>query len=87
MIDETVRTIAKNSNEEIRVGLSEYMGQQTAYMRVYAEPYADKGEGKVPTRKGLTIAVYRLPNLIFALQATERRAREAGLLEDESEAA
>ena len=87
MIEETVKTIAKNSNEEIRVGLAEYMGQQTAYMRVYATPYADKGQDKVPTRKGLTIAVHRLPNLINALQETERRAREAGLLEDESEAA
>ena len=87
MIDETVRTITKNSNEEIRVGLTEWKGNQLAFMRVYAEPYADKGQGRVPTKKGLSFMVHVLPHLIDALQQTERRAREAGLLRDESEAA
>ena len=69
------------------VGLGEYIGHQIAFLRVYVEPYADKGQGKVPTQKGLSFAVHRLPLIIDALQATERRAREAGLLKDESEAA
>ena len=87
MIDETVRTITKNRSEEIRVGLTEYRGNQLAFLRVYADPYADKGQGRVPVKKGLSFAVHVLPHLIYALQETERRAREAGLLEDESEAA
>ena len=87
MVDETVRSITKNRNEEIRVGLTEYKGSQLAFLRVYAEPYADKGQGRVPTKKGLSFMVHVLPHLIDALQQTERRAREAGLLEDESAAA
>lgn len=37
----------------------------------------------MPTKKGITLAIERLPELIEALQQAERAAREAGLLGDE----
>ena len=87
MEDTTFATIPKNRDEEIRIGLSEYKGHHLAFMRVFTEPYADTGQGRVPTKKGITFAVRLLPNIINALQETERRAREAGLLKEEGEAA
>ena len=79
-----IATFSKNKVEEIRIDLTEYQGHDLISARVWAP---SQGTGvKVPTKKGLTLNVRLLPDLIEALQEAEREARAAGLLES-SEAA
>ena len=80
-----IATLRKNSTEEIRVGLDEYKGHDLISLRVWADPYA--GDERVPTKKGLSVNVRLLPELIAALREAEALAREAGLLGDEGQAA
>ncbi len=75
-----VATIAKNRSEELRISLSQYQGHNLIDIRVYCEPYANRGEEKVATKKGIALSLEKLPALIDALRAAERRAREEGLL-------
>lgn len=73
-----IGTIPKNSLEEIRVGLDEWKGRDLVNIRVWAEPY--EGGERRPTKKGLAVAVTKLPALVEALQKAEAAARDAGLL-------
>ena len=74
----TVATIPKNKREEIRVSLTEYQGYDLVDVRVYCEPYA--GNEWVATKKGISLIVPRLQDLIDGLQTAQRAARKAGLL-------
>jgi hypothetical protein len=46
----------------------------------YWPSYDDPSGGLVPTKKGISLKVERLPELIAALQAAEAEARNRGLL-------
>jgi len=46
-----ITTIEKNRTEELRVALKEYKGHRYVDVRTFAEPYADEGQGRVPTKK------------------------------------
>ncbi len=82
-----IATIEKNKIEELRVALKEYKGHDYVDVRTYVEPYADEGQGRVPTKKGVALALTKLPELIAALQQAESEAREAGLLPTHDQAA
>ena len=85
-MDRLIATIPKNQAEEIRVGLDEYKGHDLVSLRVWTDPYA--GDERVPTRKGVSMSVALLPELIAALQEAEAAAQAAGLLgDDDAEAA
>ena len=75
-----IATIEKNKIEELRVALKEYKGHDYVDVRTYVEPYADEGQGRAPTKKGVALALTKLPELIAALQQAESEARAAGLL-------
>jgi hypothetical protein len=77
-----IATIEKNRSEELRVALKEFKGRNYADVRTYVEPYADEGQGRVPTKKGITVPLAKLPELIAALQKAEEEARAAGLLQE-----
>lgn len=79
-----IRSFEKNKTEEVRVELTEYQGHDLVSARVYATRDAT-GE-RVPTKKGLTLSIQKLPDLISALQEAEREARAAGLLESSAAA-
>ncbi len=79
--------IAKNKTEELRVALKEFKGIDYLDVRTYVEPNADAGQGRVPTKKGVALAVAKLPELISALQQAESEARAAGLLPNQDRAA
>lgn len=82
----TIATIPKNKLEEVRVGIDEYKGFDLVSLRVWTDPYA--GDERVPTKKGISMSVKLLPELIAALQEAEAVAREAGLFDEpEQEAA
>lgn len=80
-----IATIPKNATEEVRVSIDEYMNRDLVSVRVWCDPYS--GDTRVPTKKGLSVAIGKLPQLIEALQQAESAAREAGLLGAEGQAA
>jgi hypothetical protein len=82
-----IATIEKNKIEELRVALKEFKGHHYADIRTYCDPYADEGQGRVPTKKGVTLSLTKLPKLIAALQQAESEARAAGLLANPDRAA
>ena len=86
-MDTPIAVIPKNKAEELRISLKEYKGHPFVDVRTFVEPYADSGQGRVLTRKGVTLGLGRLHELIAALRRAELVAREAGLLGDKSEAA
>ena len=75
-----ITTIEKNRNEELRISLKEYMGHHCFDIRVFCDPNHDEGQGRIPTKKGVTMAVTKLPDLVAALQQAVSEARAAGLL-------
>ena len=74
--------IPKNSREEVRVCLDEFGGHQLVDVRVYADFNAGPVETRGPTKKGVALAVERLPDLIEGLEAARAEAIRRGLLKD-----
>ena len=62
------------------VTVSEYAGHDLVNFRVFAN-YQDDGGEKRPTKKGVSIKLDRLPEVIEALKQAEQEAKQAGLLE------
>ena len=77
-MEKLISTIEKNSREEIRVELSEFKGHDLLAVRVYTD--IDGAEERKPTKKGITINVKLLPDLLKAVTEAERQARQGGLL-------
>lgn len=66
MTERVVATFAKNASEEVRVALTEFKGNALVDVRVYV---SYKTTGQIgPTKKGITLRVELLPELIGALQ-------------------
>ena len=70
----------------VRISLKEYMGHHCFDIRVFCDPNHDEGQGRIPTKKGVTMAVTKLPDLVAALQQAVSEARAAGLLPNRGEA-
>ena len=79
MTDRTVATLTKNATEELRVTLTEYQGKPLLDLRVFTT-YRTTGEVG-PTKKGVTIKVELLPDLIAALRQAEGEARKLGFVD------
>ena len=73
-----IGTVPKNRTEEVRVGLSDFRGRNLVDVRVYAAIGAT-GRSE-PTKKGISVAVERLPELIAALTEAKAEAERRGLL-------
>jgi hypothetical protein len=74
---------AKNSREHVRVALDTYAGHDLIDIRVTAQLNNATGVW-VPTKKGVSVNITLLPDLIAALQTAEVRARELGLIGGEA---
>lgn len=86
-MEKLISTIPKSASEEIHVGLAEFKTNGKTLNMVYARAFYQNGEEFKPGKNGLNIKIELLPDLITALQETEREALNAGLLSGESEAA
>lgn len=73
-----IAEIAKNSTEHVRVNLDEFRGTHVVDVRVFTA-YGDRAEPG-PTKKGVSLRVDRLPELIAGLQKAEAAARAQGLI-------
>ena len=85
-MEENIAIIYKNNVEMVHVDLTEYAGHDLVDIRIYAN-YASASKPKKPTKKGVSLRIGQLPELIYALEKAQRRAREAGLIKDEEQAA
>ena len=78
-MNEPFIVIPKNSREEIHVSLTVVHGHNVIDVRVYA---VNRDNKLVPTTKGITMEMKRLPAFTHALREAERYVRQAGLLSD-----
>jgi hypothetical protein len=67
----------RNSREIVKVDLNEFKGRIVVDARTF---YLDEHDYARPTKRGLTLAVGHLPQLVNGLVAALNRARELGLL-------
>jgi hypothetical protein len=70
----------KNRSEDLVLTLTRYHGHDLIDVRVHS--VLPGVSGKHPTRKGVSINVALLPDLIAVLQRAESEARDRGLLVD-----
>ena len=81
MMDEIlIGTIEKSRLEEVRVRLDAFKGLHLFDIRVFAD-FSGSDPEKRPTKKGLTMRIEKLPDLIELLQEAEAEAIRRGLIE------
>lgn len=68
----------KNARECVRVTLDRFSGMDLIAQRVF---YEHAPGDMRPSRKGLSLSVKHLPQLIESLREAEAKARELGLIE------
>lgn len=74
----TVKVFEKNKFQEIRIGISEYEGNDLIDIRTWTLP---KGaEEKVPTAKGVSINVKLFPHLKEAILSLEEELKANNLV-------
>jgi len=78
-MDQTVSVFPKNKFQEVRVGVREFKGNDLVDIRIWTN--AQGANQMVPTAKGVTVNVHLLPQLIKALQDTEKILKESRILE------
>ena len=79
-----IREIPKNSQEIIKLSITEFKGKPYGDLRVY---YRDDNDEWRPTRKGLTLAPDLIPEVRAGIEELEQAMREDGLIEDDEELA
>lgn len=70
--------IVEKGNDEVRVTIDRYMDTPTIDVRIFT-PFT-MAQVPMPTKRGVTLAIGRLPEVVRALQDAEKRARELGLI-------
>ena len=78
-MDQTVAVFPKNKFQEVHVGIREFKGNDLVDIRIWTN--AQGVSHMVPTAKGVTVNVHLLPQLIKALQDTEKILKESRILE------
>lgn len=78
-MDQTVSVFPKNKFQEVRVGVREFKGNDLVDIRIWT--MTQGAEQMVPTSKGVAVNVHLLPQLLKALQDTEKILKESKLLE------
>ena len=73
-----IATIQKNSRERVYIDLTEFKGHNLVDIRVFA----DNGSEHTATKKGVSLAIAKLPILIEALRNAEAEARSLGQITD-----
>lgn len=74
----TVGSVQKNSAEEVRATFSNYRGHDLFDLRVYGKFGA--AQTFMPSGKGVSVNIAKLPELIALLQQAEAEARSLGLI-------
>lgn len=77
-MQKTVKVFQKNKFQEIKIGITEYQGNDLIDIRTWSLPQAD-GES-TPTSKGVSINVKLYPELKEGVLALEKELKDAKLL-------
>lgn len=73
-VQKTVKTFQKNKFQEIRVGVTEYEGNDLIDIRTWSQ--RPGAEDKTPTSKGISINVKLYPELKEAVLALEKELKD-----------
>ena len=82
-MDEVIYKFRKNSREEVRVSIRKFEGRDYLDIRAWVEKESGHGEF-TPTRKGLTLSIYVLPELLKGMNALEEELVQRGLLKPQA---
>lgn len=77
-MDQTVSVFPKNKFQEIRVGIREFKSNDLVDVRTWT--MTQGADQMVPTAKGVTINVHLLPQLLKALQDTQKILQDNKML-------
>ena len=77
-MDQTVSVFPKNKFQEIRVGIREFKSNDLVDIRTWT--MTQGADQMVPTAKGVTINVHLLPQLLKALQDTQKILQDNKML-------
>lgn len=78
--ERVVYSFEKNAKEQVRATLGEFEGREVASIRVWYDADQNDSDGAVvykPSRKGITLARSKLPQLLEAIQALIEAERAA----------
>jgi hypothetical protein len=81
-----IATILKSKTSEIRVALSEYMGAQLLDLRIWEGDEGVDAAKRHATKRGISIKIARIAELIAGLQAAQAEAIKLGRLKVEGSA-
>ncbi len=81
--DEPISIIEKGRTSDVRVSLNEFRGR--TFLDIRTHVVVDATGDRVPTRKGVTLPIDKIPQLREAIKAIEAEARELGLLSDKGD--
>jgi hypothetical protein len=69
-----IARLPKNADEEVRISLDEFRGEKLLDIRIYAS--FTIARARMPTKRGISIPVEMLPDLLDALQDAVAKARK-----------
>jgi Transcriptional Coactivator p15 (PC4) len=78
VMDQTVCIFPKNKFQEIHIGIREFKSNDLVDIRIWT--VSQGADQMVPTAKGVTINVQLLPQLLKALQDTEKILKDNKML-------
>lgn len=76
-MSEPIAIIPKNANEKIHIGLDQYQKHNLAFIRIY---YNSGDADWRPTKKGLSVKVTLLNDVIQGLEKAREQAQKVGWL-------
>jgi hypothetical protein len=77
-VQKTIRTFQKNKFQEIRVGITEFQGNDLIDIRTWSQ--RPDAQEYTPTSKGVSINVKLYPELKEAVLALEKELKDARLI-------
>ena len=77
-MQKVVGTVPKNKFQEVRVGISEYEGNDLIDIRIWSSRMGS--DEKTPTSKGISINVKLYPELKEAVLSLEKELKENNLI-------
>lgn len=77
-MNKAIAKINKNAMETVVIRLSEFKGRDLIDIRVWMKPEDPREEGELkPTKKGISLGIDAIPELIQALQNAQKALKEA----------
>ena len=78
-MNKAIAKINKNALELVVIRLSEFKGRDLIDIRIWMKPEDPREGGELkPTKKGISLGIDAIPELIQALQKAQRALDEAG---------